>query len=253
MSTVTVERRGAIAIVTLNRPERLNAIGGALLEDLHLALVEAEHDESVGVILFTGAGRAFCAGDDLKEFDQQTETDDAIEKHITGIQQITKDLMFSHKLVVGAVHGFAVGGGFEWLLNCDLTVAADDLVAFFPEMEWGQFVTGGVTHLLPLAVGYQRAMELMVLGERQSAARLCELGLVNWVVPRAQMMERALEVAEKAAKKSRFSVGRLKRLINSELSSVLHNALNLEEGTTIQTFQRPEAKERVKMFTERKK
>jgi enoyl-CoA hydratase/carnithine racemase len=151
------------------------------------------------------------------------------------------------------VHGFAVGGGFEWLLNCDLTVAADDLVAFFPEMEWGQFVTGAVTHLLPLAVGYQRAMELLVLGERQSAPRLCELGLVNWVVPRAQLMERALEVAEQAAKKSRFSVGRLKRLINSELSSVLHNALNLEEGTTIQTFQRPEAKERIKAFTERKK
>ena len=100
MSTVTVERRGAIAIVTLNRPERLNAIGGALLEELHLALVEAEHDDSVGVILFTGAGRAFCAGDDLKEFDLQTEDYEAIERHITGIQQITKDLMFSPKLVV---------------------------------------------------------------------------------------------------------------------------------------------------------
>jgi enoyl-CoA hydratase/carnithine racemase len=253
MSTVTVDRHGAIAIVTLNRPERLNAIGGTLLEDLHQALVGAEQDEAVGVILLTGAGRAFCAGDDLREFDLQTKDNEAIERHITGIQQITRDLMFGHKLVVGAAHGFAVGGGFEWLLNCDLTVAADDLIAFLPEMEWGQFVTGGLTHLLPLAVGYQRAMELMVLGERQSASRLCELGLVNWVVPREQMMARALEVAEQAAKKSRFSVGRLKRLINSELSSVLHNALNLEEGTTIQTFQRAEAKERVKKFTERKK
>ena len=138
--------------------------------------------------------------------------------------------MFSHKVVVGAAHGFAVGGGFEWLLNCDLTVAADDLVAFLPEMEWGQFVTGGLTHLLPLAVGYQRAMELMVLGERQSAARLCELGLVNWVVPRDEMMPRALEVAEQVAKKSRFSVGRLKRVINSELSSALKNALNSGRG-----------------------
>jgi enoyl-CoA hydratase/carnithine racemase len=96
-------------------------------------------------------------------------------------------------------------------------------------------------------------MELIVLGERQSAARLQELGLVNWVVPREQMLPRALEVAEKVAKKSRFSVGRLKRVINSELSSALKNALNLEEGTTIQTFQRPEAKERIKAFTERKK
>jgi enoyl-CoA hydratase/carnithine racemase len=253
MSTVTVERRGAIAIVTLNRPERLNAIGGTLLDDLHQALVGAESDEAVGVILLTGAGRAFCAGDDLREFDLQTKDNEAIERHIIGIQQITKDLMLGHKLVVGAAQGFAVGGGFEWLLNCDLTVAADDLVAFLPEMEWGQFVTGGLTHLLPLAVGYQRAMELMVLGERQSASRLYELGLVNWVVPRAEMMRRALEVAEQVAKKSRFSMGRLKRVINSELSSALKNALNLEEGTTIQTFQRPEAKERIKAFTERKK
>ena len=88
------------------------------------------------MILFTGAGRAFCAGDDLEEFDLQTEDYKAIERHITGIQQITKDLMFSPKLVVGAVHGFAVGGGFEWLLNCDLSVAADDLVAFFRRWPW---------------------------------------------------------------------------------------------------------------------
>src|SRR5262245_31507226 len=164
MSTVTVERRGAIAIITLNRPERLNAIGGALLDDLHRTLVSAEDDEAVSVILLTGAGRAFCAGDDLKEFDLQTEHNEAIERHITGIQQITKDLMYSHRLVVGAAHGFAVGGGFEWLLNCDLTVAADDLVAFLPEMEWGQFVSGGVSDLLPLAVGYQRALDVMEVG-----------------------------------------------------------------------------------------
>src|SRR3989304_5817573 len=83
----------------------------------------------------------------------------------------------------GGAGGAGGGGGFEWMLNCDLVAAADDLVAFFPEMDWAQFVTGGVTHLLPLGVGYQRAMELFVLGERQSAVRLLELGLVNWVAP----------------------------------------------------------------------
>jgi enoyl-CoA hydratase/carnithine racemase len=160
--------------------------------------------------------------------------------------------MMSRKIVVGAVQGYAVGGGFEWMLNCDLVVAADDLVAFFPEMDWGQFVTAGITHLLPLAVGYQRAMELMVLGERQGAARLAELGLVNWVVSKAELMPRALTVTAKAAEKSPFSVGRLKRLINSELSSALSNALNLEEDTTIKAFRRPEVVERIRKFTERK-
>ena len=133
------------------------------------------HDAAVGAIVLAGAGRAFCAGDDLKEFGQQSADPAATEAHIRGIQQITRDIMFAEKVVVGAVQGYAVGGGFEWMLNCDLVVAADDLVAFFPEMEWAQFTTGGVTHLLPLAVGHQRAMELLVLGERQPAR------LASWV------------------------------------------------------------------------
>lgn len=138
MSYARVEKSGAVSTVVLNRPERLNAISGDLLDDLHRALVEVNSDESCNVIVFTGAGRAFCAGDDLKEFSKQTESDASILSHVERIQQITRDLMFNGKPVVGAVHGFAVGGGFEWLLNCDLVVASDDLVCFFPEMEWGR-------------------------------------------------------------------------------------------------------------------
>ena len=122
--------------------------------------------------MLTGAGRAFCAGDDLKEFAQQSASSASVADTCDRIQQITRDIMFGSKLVIGAVHGFAVGGGFEWVLNCDMVVAADDLVAFFPEMALGHFVTGGVTHLLPQALGHQRAMELIVLGERLSGAAL---------------------------------------------------------------------------------
>ncbi|WP_377805981.1 enoyl-CoA hydratase/isomerase family protein [Azospirillum sp. A29] len=252
MSTVTLEVAAGIGRVTLNRPERMNAIGTVLLHDLHTALTEAAERPDVSVILLCGAGRAFCAGDDLKEFDQQTRDDAAIRAHIAGIQQITHDLMFGSKIVVGAVHGFAVGGGFEWLLNCDLVVASDDLQAFFPEMDWGQFVTGGVTHLLPLAVGYQRAMELMLLGERQSAARLAELGLVNRVVPREALLDTATELATVVAGKSRFSTGRLKRLVTVDLSDLLRRALDLEAAATIEAFGNPEAAERVTRFATRK-
>ena len=155
--------------------------------------------------------------------------------------------------MVGAVHGYAVGGGFEWLLNCDLVVAADDLVAFFPEMDWGQFVTGGVTHLLPLAVGHQRAMELLILGERQSAERLAQLGLVNWVVPRAELEAKAMEIAARVAEKSRFSVGRLKQLINRDLWTQLWRAVELEEDATVEAFRRPEVAARVARFENRKR
>lgn len=248
MNHVQVENHGPVRHVILNRPERLNAISGALMDDLHAALRLAQAEESVQVIVLSGNGRAFCAGDDLKEFGDQTKDADAIVQHIDRIQQVTRDLMFGAKPVIGAVHGFAVGGGFEWLLNCDMVVAADDLVCFFPEMDWGQFVTGGVTHLLPQVVGYQKAMELWLLGERQSAADLKALGIVNWVVPKDQMLAKALEVAAKVATKSSFSVGRLKRLLTTQLNPQLAAALELEKDATIAAFGRPEAAERVRKF-----
>lgn len=248
MAIVEVERTGEIAVVRLNRPERLNAISLSLTRALHDELAALRADERVAVIVLTGAGRAFCAGDDLKEFDQQTASPAAVEAHVAGIQQITRDLMFMDKIVVGAVHGYAVGGGFEWLLNCDLVVAADDLVAFFPEMDWGQFVTGGVSHLLPQALGHQRAMELLVLGERQSAADLMRMGLVNRVVSRDAMLGTALELAGKVAAKSRRSVGHLKRIVTQDLAPGLTHAMALEEKITVESFQTAEARERVKRF-----
>ena len=253
MSLARYERRGSIGLLTLNRPERLNAISGDLLTAFAAALEEALADQRAAVVVLTGAGRAFCAGDDLKEFDRQSASDAAIRAHIAAIQNITRIMLGSDKPIVGAVHGYAVGGGFEWLLNCDLVVAADDLVAFFPEMDWGQFVTGGVTHLLPLAVGYQRAMELLLLGERQSAARLARLGLVNFVVPPGELEAKAMAIAARVAEKSRFSVGRLKRLINRELGAQLWRAVELEETATVEAFGRPEVAARVARFATRKK
>jgi enoyl-CoA hydratase/carnithine racemase len=253
MSFALYERRGSIGLVTLNRPERLNAISGDLLAAFAGALEEGRADPQTSALVLTGAGRAFCSGDDLKEFDRQSESDATIRAHIGAIQNITRLMLGSDKPIVGAVHGYAVGGGFEWLLNCDLVVAADDLVAFFPEMDWGQFVTGGVTHLLPLAVGYQRAMELLLLGERQSAERLATLGLVNVVVPRAELEVKAMEIAARVAEKSRFSVGRLKTLISQDLGAQLWRAVELEQAVTIEAFQQPEVAARVARFSKRQR
>lgn len=252
MSYARVEKSGAVSTVVLDRPERLNAISGELLDDLHRALVEVNTDETCNAIVFRGEGRAFCAGDDLKEFGKQTESGASIRSHVERIQQITRDLMFNGKPVIGAVHGFAVGGGFEWLLNCDLVVASDDLVCFFPEMEWGQFVTGGVTQLLPQSVGYQRAMELWLLGERQSAHQLHLLGLVNRVVERERVLETALELATRVSERSAFSVSRLKRLLTMELSTDLSRSLELEQSATVAAFATPEAAKRVQAFAARK-
>lgn len=250
MNFVTLHNQGPVSIVTLNRPERLNAMSGALMTDLHQALVSAHADPDTRCIVFTGAGRAFCAGDDLKEFEHQSASPAAVADMCDQIQQITRDLMFGPKLVIGAIHGYAVGGGFEWVLNCDMTVAADNLVAFFPEMALGHFVTGGVTHLLPQTVGYQRAMELFVLGERTDAATLHRLGLVNRVVPLADMMDTALAMARQVADRSPMATGMLKRVMTTGLSNQLAGALELERQTAMACFANPDTAERIARKTQ---
>lgn len=248
MTFATLTSQGPVSLVTLNRPERLNAIGGNLLADLHAALTQAQSDPNTGSIVLTGAGRAFCAGDDLKEFDQQAATPAAIEEQCERIQQITRDIMFGPKLVIGAVHGYAVGGGFEWVLNCDMVVAADNLVCFFPEMALGHFVTGGVTHLLPQVLGHQRTMELIVLGERQSAQALLQLGLVNRVVPQEEMLATAMALANQVATRSGHATSRLKRLLTTQLQSQLGIALDLEKQAAMACFANADTARRVHDF-----
>lgn len=251
MNYVKFDRLAEIGVITLNRPERLNAIGAELLDDFHAVLRAAQSDPALKVLVLTGEGRAFCAGDDLKDFARQAESPASIRHHVERIQQISRDLMFGDKPVVGAIHGYAVGGGFEWLLNCDVVVASDDLCCFFPEMDWGQFVTGGVTHLLPQAVGYQKAMELWLLGEKQNAKALLDLRLVNWVVPRDDVMRKAMNVAATIASKSAFSVSRLKTLVTTQLQTQIATALELEQTATIACFGTEEAASRVRKFESR--
>ncbi|MHB1201437.1 MAG: enoyl-CoA hydratase/isomerase family protein, partial [Polaromonas sp.] len=187
----------------------------------------------------------------LKEFSGQTASAQVAADYVDKIQQVTRDIMFGGKPVIGAVQGFAVGGGFEWVLNCDLVVAAQDLVCFFPEMSWGQFVTGGVTHLLPQAVGYQRAMELWLLGERQDADTLQRLGLVNRVVPTEKVLDTAIALAEKISECSTFTVSRLKKMVNMQLSGRLAAALQLEAQATASAMGNEDTKKRVAGFAGR--
>lgn len=252
MKYVTLTTEGPVSVVTLNRPGRLNAIGLELLQDLHEALTAAQADPQTRAIVLTGAGRAFCAGDDLKEFAQQSASSASVADTCDRIQQITRDIMFGSKLVIGAVHGFAVGGGFEWVLNCDLVVAADNLVAFFPEMALGHFVTGGVTHLLPQALGHQRAMELIVLGERLSGAKLQELGLVNRVVAADAVLATALQLASEVASRSRLATSQLKKLLTTQLSSQLTGALEQERQAAMACFADADTAQRIAAFARTK-
>jgi enoyl-CoA hydratase/carnithine racemase len=238
---VTLQRDGGIGIVTLRRPERLNAISAALLADLGAVLDVAVSDDSLAVLILCGDGRAFCAGNDLKELHTLTTDPSAAAAFVDALQAITRRLLRCDKIIIGAVQGYAVGGGFEWLLNCDLVIAADDLVAFFPEMALGQFVTGGVTYLLPRAVGSVLAMEWLLLGERQDASTLLRAGVVNRVVGASELLPTAMRLARSVLDHARASTIALKRTLQQSAERGLEAALVLEAEHTLSALAREDA------------
>ncbi len=238
MSFATFELRSQVGIVSFNRPERLNAISSALLDNVHAAFDEAEACDEAATLVLTGAGRAFCAGEDLKEFNDVSADSSSAQAHIASIQKVSRRIMFNNRIIVAAARGYAVGGGFEWLLNCDLAVAGSDLVAFLPELQLGKFPTGGLTYLLPRTIGHKRTMQMLALGERFGADHMLEHGLVNWVVEPDDVLDRAVTVAQRISEKTDAdSTCRFKQMVRNEPAS-LDETLDLEEQATFESFLR---------------
>src|SRR5690606_9832861 len=210
-----------VAVVRLNRPDRLNAVAPHLVDALLAALDEIAASQDTHAVVLTGAGRAFCAGHDLKEPAPEGDSRARLER----LQDVTRRLRGLRQPVIAAVHGYAIGAGAEFALGCDLVVAADDAVFAFPEAGLGLSVTGAASRLLPLLVGPLRAKELMLLGERVDAARAASLGLVNEVVPRPELHHRAIELATTLAAKPPRSVALAKRALDHGIDSALDTVL----------------------------
>ncbi len=247
-TVLTEDAGGGVRVVTLNRPHRLNAILPELLEDLVPALRAADAAPEVRCILLTGAGRAFCSGDDLKDFGTQAGDEAAARAYIARIQDVTRALVTGDTPVVGAIRGWAVGGGLEWVINCDFAVVAEGTRFFFPEVSWGMFVTGGVTELLPRLVGLQRARELMLLGERFDAAQAAAWGLVYKVVPDAALMAEALALAQRIAALPAGPVRDLRRILARRAGGGLEAAMAAETDATVRGFLDPETAKRIAAF-----
>ena len=246
--TVLLETREGVATLTLNRPERLNALNDALLADLCAGLDAALADDAAGALVLRGAGRAFCSGDDLKEIEHQSAGEEQVRAFIESIQAVTQRLVLGDKPVVGAIHGWAVGGGLEWAINCDLAVFAAGTKCFFPEIGWGMFPTGGVTAILPRIVGLAKTRELLLLGETFDAGEALAMGLAWKVVPDDAVFETAHEAAARIAALPRPAVRDLKRVLNRAGSFDIEGAMRLETEATVRRFLDPETVERVKGF-----
>ena len=247
--TVLVDNpKDGVRVVTLNRPERLNAINQELLEDLNREVAQAQKDRSVRAIVLTGAGRAFCAGDDLKDFESQLGSEQKVRAYIEQIQDVTRSILFGDKPVIGAIHGWAVGGGLEWAINCDLSIAAEGSRFFFPEISWGLFVTGAVTALLPTMIGPQKTRELLYFGERFDAEQALQWGMLWKVVPQDQLLSNAVEVAQRIAALPEAPVRDLKRILARTHAGNLKDAIAEETAATVRGFLDPDSASRVASF-----
>lgn len=243
--TVALRFTDGVAVVTLNRPERLNAVVPALVDDLLARLAEVAGSDA-GAVVLTGAGRAFCAGYDLKE----PPADGDSRRRIERLQQVTRRIRELPQPVIAAVHGYAIGAGAEFALGCDLVLAAEDAQFGFPEAGLGLSVTGGISRLLPLLVGPLKAKELLLLGERVDAAEAARLGLVNAVVPDAR--ETALRWARAIAQKPAYAVTLAKRVLDAGIDSALDAALELEVAHALITDTAAEVAESAERFRTRR-
>jgi len=233
---VTYENRGGVCVLSLNRPEKLNAINEPLIAALNEALDAALACDEDRVLLLRGEGRAFSAGNDLKASKEQTAkgvVPGELRDYAQRLQAVTQKLLLGGKPVVGAIQGWAVGAGFEWALNCDLAVWGRSARAFFPELTLGLFPTGGVSALLPGTVGLARAREMFLLGEKFTAEQLADMGLVTRVVDDEAVDTEAFKLAGKLLELSPAATALWKRAFVSAAIPDLERTLGLEADALV--------------------
>jgi enoyl-CoA hydratase len=241
-SLIDYERRGTLALITLNRPDKLNAINAAMVSEIGRALDIAEADDIVRVIILAGAGRAFSAGFDLDTGDAATDTE-AVRRTLTKDFGIIMRFWDCPKPTVAAVHRYCLGSALEMAVACDITLAADDCMFGEPEVQFG---SGIVAMLLPWLIGPKQAKELLLTGDdRIPAERALQLGLVNRVVPAVRLLDEALDVGRRIAANDQVAVRLTKLAVNRSMDAAgMRQALlqALELDVIIETTETPESR-----------
>jgi enoyl-CoA hydratase len=248
--TVILERKGAVGLITLNRPQALNALSASLIRDLGAALDELEADGAIGAIVITGSDKAFAAGADIKEMADRSYMDVYLSDFITkGWERVGT----CRKPVVAAVAGYALGGGCEIAMMCDTIIAADTAKFGQPEITIGTIPGSGGTQRLTRAVGKAKAMEMCLTGRMMDAAEAERSGLVSRIVPAAELVDEALKVAGKIAAMSRPAVLMAKEAVNRAHETTLAEGIRFERRLFHSTFATEDQKEGMAAFIEKRK
>ncbi len=252
MQTLLAERRGAIVQLTLNRPERLNAVNEAMYTALLAALDDAAADRAVRAIVLTGAGRAFCVGADLHGHNE-TERDVAARRHYVELGQRAASAILRHRCpIVAALNGHAIGAGLELALACDLSVVADSAKLRFPEFGLGTFVGGGATATLLARTGAAKARELLLLGRFFLGSEAAANGVCNFAESPERVLPAAIALAEELAKKAPRSLTLGKQLLQKATELPLDGVLAAEADALLACMQTRDWREGITAFAEKR-
>ena len=248
--TLIVEDHEAVRLVRLNRPEALNALNGALMDELTAVIDEGEASELVRCFVITGSERAFAAGADIKEMAPKSYADVFTEDFITrNWERVAR----CRKPVIAAVAGYALGGGCELAMMCDFVIAADNARFGQPEINLGVMPGAGGTQRLTRFVGKSKAMEMVLTGRLMDAAEAERCGLVSRVVPLAQLMDEAIAVAEKIAGMSLPATMVAKEAVNRAFETTLAEGVRFERRTFHATFAFEDRAEGMSAFAEKRR
>ena len=247
---ILVETRGAVGLITLNRPQALNALCDALIRELGAALDGFEKDAAIGAVVLTGSEKAFAAGADIKEMAGKTFVECYIEDFITdGWERITT----CRKPIIAAVAGFALGGGCEVAMMCDTILAAESAKFGQPEITLAIIPGSGGTQRLTRAVGKAKAMEMILSGRMIDAVEAERCGLVSRVVANDKLLEEALKLADKIAAQSRPAALAAKEAVNRAFESSLAEGVRFERRLFHALFSTEDQKEGMAAFVEKRK
>lgn len=251
---ITYEKVGGRATVTFNRPRVYNAINYGVLKELQVAFKDASWDDNIGVLVLTGAGdRAFCTGADLTEQKQFLQRPRDYWKWMGEFIEVHERLRNIGKPTLARLNGIVVGGGNEFNMSCDLAVAADDIYIRQVGTSHGSVALAGATQFLPLIVGDRRAREILLLNEEIPAQKALEWGLVNWVVPRAELDAKVDEVVAKLLAKFPEKTRYTKQQLNFWRDLSWHTTIGHGRDWLAIHNTSPETWEGVRAFNEKRK